>query len=308
MQRKMSLRQNDFVKGGGVQINIFHIFQRMQIIKQQDRISLSFIDFEIQYYIQRQIVLNSQDQNYLRGKEIQLLEAMYSLIYYRVAEAKECYQFKDGLPQESLLSPGLFYIYLEASLDEIERKAYILYEEFEYADDLAIIIKNKFLKSFIRCLSEECMKWNLKIYQNQMWNYQVEVRNNKIKKIEGIPIVESYTYLGIVINRLGNLKDHITKTKQRIQYIVKELSWISQYMNYKERINLWIAFNRPHFQYLAVAAHLNKISHINKKQIGYIKDLQKLQQGVPRLNRKLNCQFSRQPQQIVYVLYQENDY
>lgn len=58
----------------------------------------------------------------------------------------------------SSLSPGLFSIYLEVFMEILQKKLNMTYEDYEYADDICVIIKNKYVKVFIKELIMESIK------------------------------------------------------------------------------------------------------------------------------------------------------
>ncbi|CAD8199514.1 unnamed protein product [Paramecium pentaurelia] len=183
------------------------------------------------------------------GKEIQFLECT---LIFKVPESNEIYYFKNGVPQGSSLSSGLFNIYLEAFMEQVGRKANIQYDNFEYSDDLTVLIKNQYINSFIRCLGEENMKLDLKVNKDKCEINKLKQEKQHDKYIE------------------GNLKVKIMKIKQRVNILSPRN--LEQGNNYNPGVGLsFLNDNKNYFslrikKYSIVNQQLQIITEVPRKK------------------------------------------
>ena len=74
-----------------------------------------------------------------------------------------------------------------------------------------------------------------------------KLNRRDMKNIEksNLPICESYTYLGQVVQSNLKLSDMMKKTNKKIMWIMYKLAGIRMRMNLKLNINLWKVFCQP---------------------------------------------------------------
>ncbi|KAL0828886.1 hypothetical protein ABMA28_003792 [Loxostege sticticalis] len=144
-------------------------------------------------------------------------------IEYRSGQKENKY----GVPQGSILGPVLFLLYIN-DLPKITKHKTIL-----FADDTTFIIKTKnkeHLENEINSTIKDAMNWfnqnNLKVNVDktkimQFRTYQTPKLQINIK-YDGQPIesVQTYKFLGIIIDEHCNWKNHITNVCERLSRFV----------------------------------------------------------------------------------------
>jgi hypothetical protein len=148
------------------------------------------------------------------------LECLYSR--YRIKIGNKYLKSNKGVAQGSLISPALFNIYIEDLSDKLRNEAGIDLEDLlYYADDILILCSDyQQLKKCIQIIEE----WDttngmiLNKKKSGIVNFikrkQRKVQDLVSKEVEGIPILESYKYLGTMLDyklRLGPQLKYIRK-------------------------------------------------------------------------------------------------
>ena len=223
--------QSGFRKKRGTVDQIFIVRQLCEKAAKVGRqIHACFVDMEKAFdSIRRKDVWNILKR---KGVEQQLIEGIKSLYentvnYVRVRnEASKTFTSKIGLRQGCILSPLLFNLVLDDVVKKCKesmskyRIGYwnmkiITITELCYADDLIIIGETeKQLQNNIKVFNEELRKKNMKI--NIQKTKTMVIGNSEEKhsiELDGkyLEQVKSYKYLGVVINRKGNLEEEINE-------------------------------------------------------------------------------------------------
>ncbi len=147
--------QVGFVPGQGIFTNIYRLFDRLMMRKNQGlRSYLIFIDFSNAYNSIYHSILFERLSPVLDLNEIQFLKAMYQR--YRVKIGDFSFHPVRGVAQGSIVSPALFNIYLEPLLLEVSKFLKNAHDDqFGYADDLLIMGNSEIhCESIIKLIEE----------------------------------------------------------------------------------------------------------------------------------------------------------
>ena len=78
----------------------------------------------------------------------------------------------------------------------------------------------KRLEETIQNLKNAAKEFNLIINYKKSGIFLCKQKNkNELKEVEGIPVVQEYKYLGILINNKGKLNNHIRELQLRAVYL-----------------------------------------------------------------------------------------
>ena len=223
--------QCGFRKERGTQDHIFTIRQLTEkAIAKNREIHLCFIDLEKAFdRIKRQDVWKILKD---RGVDYELVENIKSLYrhtecYVRVRnERSEMFTYNSGLKQGCILSPILFNIVLDTIIKNCRadwkpynigywRMGLVNVSELCYADDMVIIARTDIdLQHNMNRLCTELNKYNMNINRSKTKTmivgttekfHQISVENIVLEQ------VNTYKYLGVIINSEGNNKDEINE-------------------------------------------------------------------------------------------------
>lgn len=195
--RRLNPSQIGFVQKRSVTDNIIRL--HVEAKKYQNSGYLLFLDFSSAYdTINRKLLYQRlKDKQVLADEEIEIIKFIHSNIRIKLG-GKKCHT-ETGVPQGLMSSPILFNVFVEDLLDKLDQFGITT---LAYADDFALILKDKdsVKKSieFIQSWSRE----NSMILNKQKSGIVSLVgkrKRNLIEdnEIEGVPIVDSYKYLGI---------------------------------------------------------------------------------------------------------------
>ncbi len=91
-----------------------------------------------------------------------------------------------------------------------------------YADDLVLIIPVQYLERLLKTLVEVSEHYNLKLNPKKSAIMAIKGHakiEGEEEKLHGIPIVDTYCYLGVNIDRYGSLEPHIDAVLKRSNYL-----------------------------------------------------------------------------------------
>ena len=228
MIEKLHKGQTGFVPGQGISVNQMRLIQRVgEITSNKKHCYGLFIDFSIAYNILLHTTLFERLKKALNEEDIQLIKAIYSRTKIKLGN----YNFSPniGVAQGSVISPFLFNIYAEDLYYTLEKEADVNFKDLMgYADDLLVICTSL---SQLRKAIKSIQRWS--ITNNLLLNskksgiiefiprsrtYPSSLKTGSL--FEGIPIVDEYKYLGLIIDKkltcqpqLKHIeKDHVSIT------------------------------------------------------------------------------------------------
>lgn len=161
----------------------------------------------------------------IQGKALELLKSYLENRKQRTVIARDSLQFssnwkntRSGVPQGSILGPILFLIYINALPSQMPLLKFIL-----FADDTNVIVSH-YCKTQLKMLTDrtliELNEWfisnGLFLNKEKTKIINFTAKNNVNDNMDTISTI-SHKFLGIIIDRNLNFKDHV-------QYLVKKLN------------------------------------------------------------------------------------
>lgn len=236
--------QSGFRKGRCIQDHIFSIKQITEkALLQQKDIYLAFVDLEKAFdSVSQPLVWESLRRRGINGKLLRGIKSLYkeNKNYVRISNWKsDIFEVREGLRQGGVLSPTLFIIVMDdiikGTRDKI-KKVHIGYNKLRpveigecvFADDITICAKSeRDLQINLTTWNEELAKRNMKInpQKTKVMVIGKRTRTTDIKigdqKIEQVDI---YKYLGVLIQREGNMEEEINERLSSAAKIYHALS------------------------------------------------------------------------------------
>ena len=239
-----------------------------------------FLDFSSAYNTVPHNLLYDKLKSILNAKEIQLIQAIYSRT--TICLGKDSFQPNIGVAQGSVISPVLFNIYAESLLKDLQEKGWGINDLLGFADDhLVINITKSQLRSAIVFTKEWCNAINIKLNPDKCGILEIPSKYHHHtleigSKLEGIPIVEEYKYLGLILDNQMNGNKHLNKLfgwkdqagkkhNGKIKFLKNNLSPLIKNISLDYRINLWQVLIRPLFIPLALLS--NFLCQTSKEQM-----------------------------------------
>lgn len=86
------------------------------------------------------------------------------------------------------------------------------------------------------------------IKKNAMVRKQFEKQTEKT--IKQFPIVETYKFLGVIMNRNNTMEEHLDNLKRKSNYLISRICWIpNTAASVKDKLILWRSLIRPIITY-----------------------------------------------------------
>ncbi len=237
------------------------------------RTYMLFLDFSSAYntVLHQELFRMLGEKSILTKGEIQLLRAIYAR--NTIELGAESFKPNVGVAQGSIISPYLFNIYSEELLLSLEQEGWRTQELYGFADDHLILNGTpRQLKMAIRLIKKWCDKFNITLNPSKSGIMEVPPKYKKAalevgSSVDGIPVVDSYKYLGVWLDQRLSPQRHIdylfgVKKKEKgkkgckgkISFLVGALGQCFRNISFDYKANLWITFIRPLFLPLATLA------------------------------------------------------
>jgi len=163
-----------------------------------------------------------------------------------------------------------------------------------FADDTAVLtrspcidIASQALQRYVCCFENWANKWNISINSSKCANVTFTTRTMSCKVItmSGSTLAhkESHKYLGVILDRLLNFKDHTTMIKHSVLQKAKKMEWLLSPQNkltLHNKVTIYKAILSPIWKYALQIYGTAAKSNLNKIRVAQAKILRKIS-GVP---------------------------
>jgi len=269
MVEKLHRSQVGFVPGMGVDVNIWRLLNQLKS-KSKTKPVVVFVDFSSAYntIYHRRLMEKLRESKILDEDEIRFIEGLYERSEIRLGN--HGFQPGRGVMQGSPISPYLFNIYIEELLVILTNKYGLSLEEvLANADDLAVVCYSiNLAHEVVNAIIEWSNENGLKVNNNKSGILQICGRNAKpsisMKTVLGIPVVESYRYLGLYLNSKLSVDHHLEKTRKKIEYLAGRLAMIPKANTIRLKANMWHVFIRPYIDVCLLFDPVNSRTQRNK--------------------------------------------
>lgn len=309
VEEQLEEAQSGFRKGRSVQDHIFSIKQMIEKNRMKNsEIYMAFLDLEKAFdRVSQKEIWKSLRQRNVSPKLIGGIKSLYdnNKSYVRRNNAQSAtFVISDGLRQGGVMSPTLFIIIMDDVIKAAERKSKKVHIGFNkltpvsvtvcaFADDVMICAaKEKELQENLQIWEEELKKRNMKINTNKTKVMVLSKENKEINleisqsKIEQVDV---FKYLGVLIDREGNMENEINEriTKATRLYHSLNKAFIGKKeINRKTKMTVYKTIFRPILMYGSESWVLtntmkSKIQAIDMKYLRRVK-------GITRRNRIRN--------------------
>eukprot|EP00121_Abeoforma_whisleri_P015578 Awhi_evm1s14341 len=208
----------------------------------------------------------------VQGKMFRMIQEIYknnnSVVNVDDLDSDE-FGISMGVRQGDVFSPFLFAIFINGLIKEIKNLGIPLDEDelnymvhcLLYADDCVLIAKNtEDMKKLLDCLNGFCKKW------------RIDINSKKSATLElGLPINNSYKYLGVYVNDKWNWNTHVNyvnkKVKKKLEAIRLPILRNSN-LGTKAKLTVWNTMIKP------IVLYGSEIWWTNKTQLLVLERLQ----------------------------------
>lgn len=241
---KWAINQNAFLENRRTEDNILilHSVFHKYVKKEKKKLYVAFIDFRKFFdTINRDHLMYKLIKEGICGKIHDVIQSMYQGTQYCIETDEgltKYFQSNSGVLQGCNLSPTLSNIYqndlhniFKDNTDPIELTHNSKFNSISWADDLILLsLSSEGLQKCLNDLQAYCKKWGLSINidKTKIMIMSSSKQNPNLFKLyiqnEILEVVDSYKYLGIIINYNGNHKKAIedrTIKATRCGYAIK---------------------------------------------------------------------------------------
>lgn len=234
-----------------------------------------FLDFKRAFEtIERGILVQKLEKYGIRGNELNWFR---SYLTGRTQRTKVGNVLSEplgvdlGVPQGSVLGVMLFLLYINDVKCVLKFCKIML-----FADDALIYISGKNVERLEQCLNEdlesinnwlEMNKMKLNVKKTKCMKFKVNEQINIFINGEMIECVDSFKYLGVVLDSKLNFKDHARYVCGKIAKKVGFLRRIRKELTFESALLLYNSIVLPHFNYCASLMYACQQEIINRLQL-----------------------------------------
>jgi len=266
---KLQRSQTGFVPGMDIFVNIHRALDQIRLrINDKKKVFCLFLDFKSAYNTVPHDELFQKLNSICSEEEVQLLRAIYSRMIIKLGSEK--LRCNVGVAQGSMISPALFDLYAEDLITELIQNGWNIFDILAYADDHLILCDSiEELEKAISTVKSWCQKANILLNPTKSGILEVVPRRGKISldvgtKISDIPVVQSYRYLGLLLDGKLTGDLHIQQMNKKIYFLNEKLAPLLTKVSLDYRINLWKALVRPLYNSSIAIMYHNNLTRINK--------------------------------------------
>lgn len=307
---KISKSQVGFVKGLGCDVNIMRLRQRvydLKFLRTKEEKYVFFIDLKAAYdSVNHQKLFLKMEKKGYSPEIINAIRVIYSSARMRLNTLQRHINVNRGVLQGGILSPWLFNIYID---DLVRSLKEVSFEILAYADDLAVICKNKQeLDKVIDILENWATTNEIAVNKKKSGILIVDNDRNNMHQYKGYPIRVTYKYLGMKLNNQLNPLSGLEETKKKLDVFLMRNNWINRFtLTPKSLINLSMYYQRSRVIY-GMSCFLdmkNIIDSVERGNLKYTKSILGLSNQVnsDRLRIILNRPLDRH---CLWVLMRKN--
>lgn len=281
MINKLARSQVGFVPNMDITVNIQRALKRIHLRTDEGATAFClFLDFKSAFNTIPHLSLFKKLQDILDPQEIQLLKALYARLTIKLGH--EELNANVGVPQGSMISPALFNIFAESLLNKLIAEGWNYQDILALADDhLIICLSIEQVRKAITIVKAWCLETNIQL--NPSKSGIVEMTPRRAKKtsmlgsnLEGIPVVESYKYLGLIMDKKLTGDQQVEAMLGKIRFLDRCLAPLLSRVSVDYRINLWKILIRPLFKPGIGIMFLNNKTRLLQLQRALKKSLKKL--------------------------------
>ena len=228
--------QTGFISKLDIQVNLFRlgniIWEQIRRRRGRKMKILLFIDFKAAYdRVKRSLLYHILERDeILNNNEIQLIKWVHQKVIIKMGKYQtETYR---GLPQGSSVSPLLFNIFLNELLKLIRTKFGNKITSLGYADDLLFVADDKeILIELIKEIERWCISSKMELNKSKsgiLLLFGKEHIFENEDNIKGIPLLDSYQYLGVKLNQNFDISSHFVKLKSKVNFLTYRLNLINR--------------------------------------------------------------------------------
>jgi len=272
MMNRLHISQTGFVHGMDAHVNVHRLLTYLHNRRSRGlRSYLLFLDFSSAYntVIHQKLFEILINKSILSPSEVQLLMAIYSRNSIELGD--QTFQPNVGLAQGSIISPFLFNVYSESLLTSLESNGWKAQDLYAFADDhLTVNDSLNKLRQAISLVQTWGADNNIKLNPSKSGIVEISPKYQRCAleigaMFQGIPVVDSYKYLGVWIDQKLTPRKHIEylfgtkngKKKGKINFLTQCLSPSFKSISFDYGINLWLTFIKPLFLPLTTEASIS---------------------------------------------------
>ena len=200
----------------------------LKLLRTTNEKYIFFIDLKAAYdsVNHKRLFMKMQNKGYDQAI-INAIKKIYSSAKMKLNTFQKSININRGVLQGGILSPWLFNIYIDDLIRDLKSTSF---EVLAYADDLAVICRNKEELNLVIDKLEEWSRVN-EIAVNPKKSGIMIVQNDRrdTDNHRGYPIKTTYKYLGIKINSNLDPRIGLEEINSKLEIYLKRNNWINKH-------------------------------------------------------------------------------